>query len=119
MELLDAKTKYPEYKKILEMSGGYKPRKFVKAIKVIPCPAKFNPSQLNDTAYRDSYFVQNGQITKGVGYCYDSMMTVGVKPVERMVNVPKGSRMWIVTFDGMCGGYWTVEVYVHEQDLLN
>ncbi|MDD3474448.1 MAG: hypothetical protein PHP08_00910 [Candidatus Dojkabacteria bacterium] len=118
MDLDEVKRLFPEYKKILEMSGGYKPRKFVKAIKVIKCPSKFSPSGLGDYAYRHSYFVSNGKIVPGISYSYDSMMAVGVSPDERMVDVPKGSRMWVVTFDGMWGGFWDVLVFVHEEDLL-
>ena len=119
MDLSEVKQKFPEYKKILEMSGGYKPRKFVKAIKVVRCPAKFSPSDLGDCAYRHSYFVDSkGEIAQGVSYCYDSMIGVGVYPKERTVDVPKGTRMWVVTFDGMWGGFWDVSVFVHEADML-
>lgn len=118
MELENAKRMLPEYKKILEMSGGNKPRKFVKAIKIIKCPVKFSPSGLGDYAYQHSYFVANGQITQGISYSYDSMIGVGVSPEERMVDVPKGTWMWIVTFDGMWGGFWDVKVFVHEADML-
>lgn len=101
MDLKDVKEQFPEYKKILALSGGHKPRKFVEAIKVVRCPTTFSPSGLGDYAYRHSYFVANGKITEGVSYSYDSMMAVGVSPKERMVDVPKGTRMWVVTFDGM------------------
>ncbi len=57
MEIIEAKKKFPEYKKILEMSDGHKQRKFVQAIEIIKCPSKFNPSELGDYAYRHSYFL--------------------------------------------------------------
>lgn len=118
MELSEVKKRFPEYKQILEMSGGYKPRRFVKAIKVKKCPIEFSPSGLGDCAYRHSYFVANGKISMGVSYSYDSMIASGVSPKERMVDVPRGSRMWVVTFDGMWGGFWDVDVFVHEADML-
>jgi len=102
MKLKEVKERFPEYKQILELSGGMKPRKFVEKINVVMCPVKFNPSGLGDYAYRHSYFVdKKGEITTGTSYCYDTMMSVGVSPIERMVDVPKGTRMWIVTYDGI------------------
>lgn len=100
------------------MSGGYKPRKFVEKIEVIKCPAKFNPSGLGDYAYRNSYFVEDGEITSGPSYSYDTMMSSGIVPTERIVDVPKGTRMWVVTYDGIWGGHWEVKVFVHELDMI-
>ena len=118
MEIIEVKKRFPEYKKILEMSGGYKPRKFVQAIEIIKCPAKFNPSGLGDYAYRHSYFVKDGTITPGPSYSYDTMMSSRIVPEERIVDVPKGTRMWIVTYDGIWGGHWEVKVFVHELDMI-
>jgi len=118
MDSIEAKKRFPEYKEILKMSGGHKPRKFVEAIKVIKCPATFNPSGLGDYAYRSSYFVKDGIITPGPSYSYDTMMSSRIVPEERTVDVPKGTRMWVVTYDGMWGGSWKVQVFVHELDML-
>lgn len=118
MELKEVKKRFPEYKEILETSGGYKPRKFVQAIEVIKCPAKFNPSGLGDYAYRHSYFVKDGEITSGPSYSYDTMMSSGIIPTERIVDVPKRTRMWVVTYDGIWGGHWEVKIFVHELDML-
>jgi len=118
MDLQEVKRLLPEYKQILELSGGHKPRKFIEKIKIIKTPATYNPSGLGDAAYRFSYYVDKyGKITPGPSYSYESMMAVGVKPVERTVDIPEGTRLWIVTWDGMWGGNWTVEVFVHG-DLL-
>ena len=118
MNIIEVKKRFPEYKEILEMAGGYKPRKFVEAITVIKCPATFNPSGLGDYAYRSSYYVKDGEITTGPSYSYDTMMSSGIQPTERAVDVPKGTRMWVVTYDGIWGGHWEVKVFVHELDML-
>ncbi len=118
MDSKEVKKRFPEYKEILEMAGGHKPRKFVEKIEVIKCPAKFNPSGLGDYAYRSSYFVKDGEITTGPSYSYDTMMSSRIVPEERVVDVPKGTRMWIVTYDGIWGGHWEVKVFVHELDML-
>ncbi len=118
MDSKEAKKRFPEYKEILEMAGGYKPVKFVQAIEVIKCPAKFNPSGLGDCAYRSSYYVKDGEITSGPSYSYDTMMSSGIQPTERIVDVPKGTRLWVVTYDGIWGGHWEVKVFVHEFDML-
>lgn len=118
MELAEVKKRLPEYKKILEECGGNKPKKFIEAIKVVPCPAVFSPSDISDYEYRYSFLVDKNGIQKIAAYCYESMMASGVNPYERNVDVPRGSRMWVVTFNGMGKGFWRVQVFVHEQDLL-
>lgn len=119
MDTKEAKKRFPEYKKILEMAGGHKPVKFVQAIQVIKCPTTFNPSGLGDYAYRSSYYVKDGHITTGPSYSYNTMMsTRGVVPEERIVDVPRGTRLWVVTYDGIWGGHWEVKVFVHEFDML-
>ncbi len=118
MDLQEVKRLLPEYKQILELSGGRKPRKFIEKIRIIKTPTTYNPSGLGDAAYRSSYLVdKNGNITPGPSYSYDTMMYSGVQPVERPVDVPEGTRLWIVTWDGMWGGSWEVNVFVHG-DLL-
>lgn len=121
MDLHTCKRCLPEYKEILEMAGGYKPRKFVEKIEIVNCPTVFNPSGLGDFAYRTSYFVKDGKISQGFGYSYDTMMSSGVQPVDRTVDVPRGTRFWVVTYDGIWGGHWEVKVFVHKDDhkLLN
>ena len=119
MDSKEAKLKLPEYKKILEMSGGHKPRKFVEAINVVECPAEFCPSMQGDCAYTNSFFVTDGKVTQGPAYSYESMTATGINPEERMVNVPYGTRMWIVTYDGMWGGSWSIKVYVNSGEKLN
>ncbi len=118
MDSKEVKKRFPEYKEIIEMAGGHKPVKFVQAIEVIKCPAKFNPSGLGDYAYRSSYFVKDGEITTGPSYSYDTMMSSRIVPEERVVDVPKGTRMWVVTYDGIWGGHWEVKVFVHELDMI-
>lgn len=118
MDLQEIKRLLPEYKQILELSGGHKPRKFIEKIRIIKTPAIYNSSGLGDAAYRFSYYVDKyGKITPGPSYSYESMMAVGVQPVDRTVDIPEGTRLWIVTWDGIWGGHWTVEVFVHG-DLL-
>ena len=116
VDLKTVKKVLPEYNKILEMAGGHKPRKFVENIKIVDCPTVYNPSGLGDYAYRTSYLVDKDGIHQDVGYSYDTMMSSGVKPVDRMVDVPRGSRMWIVTYDGIWGGHWEVLVFIHKDD---
>jgi hypothetical protein len=117
MNIQEVKRLLPEYKEILEMAGGYKPRKFVEKIRIIECPTMYNPSGLGDYAYRTSYYVdKNGVVTHITGYSYDTMMYTGVQPVERMIDIPEGTRVWIVTYDGIWGGHWDVNVFVHKND---
>ncbi len=107
----------PEYGKVLLESGGYKPRKFVEAIEVIVAPAPFVPSAQGDYAYTKSFVWDGKALTSGPSYSYDTMLTVGVSPYEREVDVLSGNRVWIVTYDGQWGGYWSrVHVYVHRDD---
>lgn len=119
-DLPTVKKYLPEYREILKRSGGHKPRKFVEAIRIIATPASFNPSGIGDYAYLNSYGYETktGKIGTGPGYSYESMLPSGVTPRERMVEVPKGMRMWITIYDGMWGGYWsTVNVYVHPDEM--
>lgn len=117
MNSQDAKKYLPEYKKILEMAGGRKPRKFVEKIKLIETPAMFNPSDIGDCAYMSSYMVdKSGNVSPITGYSYGSMMCSGVEPTERIIDVPDGTRVWVVTYDGMWGGSWKVDVFVHKSE---
>jgi len=97
MEIHLAKKYLPEYNMVFLAARGSKPRDF---------------------DYTHS-FVWNGKtLTKGPGYSYDTMITEGVNPYERRVDVPKGTRMWVVTYDGQWGGYWSrVLVFVHPDEL--
>lgn len=122
MDIKTAKRTLPEYKEVLSRMGGAKPRKFVEAITIIPCPATFNPSSQGDYAFTHSYAyrVSDGEFVEGPGYTYESMMVSGVNPYEREVDMPRGMRMWVVTYDGMWGGYWSkVNVYVHSAEMLS
>ena len=109
----------PEYKEILEDWNNLKPHKFVENITILRCPATFNPSAQGDFAFTKSYVYKDGVLTKGPGYSYDSMLAGGVNPYEHTVDVPKGVRVWVTTYDGQWGGFWSrVEVYIHATDLL-
>ena len=120
MNLQDVKRLLPEYREILNQAGGHKPRKFVERIDVIECPAGFNPSAQGDFAYTASFMVnRDGVVSSGPSYSYDSMLGSGVNPYERQVDVPRGSRIWVVTYDGQWGGAWArVLVFVHPDDAL-
>ena len=107
---LQAVKKYlPEYQEVLKASGGYKPRLFVKSIKVVKCPASFNPSAQGDFAFTHAfvYSVEKKRLTEGPFYSYDTMLSSRINPYEREVDVPEGSRAWVVTYDGQWGGYWS------------
>jgi hypothetical protein len=46
------------------------------------------------------------------------MLTERVNPFERTVNVPKGTRVWVATYDGQWGGFWQkVLVFVNPEDM--
>lgn len=105
---------------MLDIPGNklLKPKKFVEKIAVIKTPAGFNPSAQGDYAFTHSYSWDGKQLTKGPSYTYDSMMNVVGSPYERTVDVPKGVRVWVCTYDGQWGGYWSrVDVYVHPDNL--
>lgn len=109
----------PEYKEILEDWSNLKPRKFVEHITIIRCPAAFNPSAQGDFAFTKSFVYKDGALYKGPGYSYDTMLTAGVNPYEHTVDVPKGVRVWVTTYDGQWGGFWSrVDVFIHPTDLL-
>lgn len=113
----------PEWKQILrDMSSGdklLKPRKFIEKLCIVLTPAGFNPSAQGDFAFTRSYAWDGGQLTKGPSYTYDTMISTIESPYERTVDVPKGVRVWICTYDGQWGGFWSrVNVYVHPDDLL-
>lgn len=117
MEAALVKRQFPEYARVLAMAGGYKPRKFVEAIRAVPCPAEFTPSAQGDYAFTHSFSVTGGVISKGPGYSYDSILGTGVNPYARVVDVPRNTRLWVTTFDGQWGGFWSrVLVFVHPQD---
>ena len=114
MDIEMVKKQFPEHKEILARCGGYKPRKFIQAISIVPCPAPFNPSAQGDCAFTHSFLVENGKITPGPAYSYDTMLVSHVNPYERTVDVKPNQRVWVCTYDGMWGGFWhTVNVYVH------
>jgi hypothetical protein len=63
------------------------------------------------------YDVKEKRLTEGPSYSYDSMLSQGINPYSRLVDVPTGHRVWVVTYDGMWGGFWSVNVYVPPGDL--
>lgn len=108
----------PEATAVYASMHGQKPRKFIEAIKVKATPAKFNPSSQGDYAYTKSFVWDGETLESGPAYSYDSMLAVGVDPYERTVDVPPGKRVWVVTWDGQWGGYWSrVIVFVHPSEL--
>ncbi|MBA7593228.1 hypothetical protein ES703_00146 [subsurface metagenome] len=118
MLLNEARQYLPEYKEVLAEAGGRKPRKFVEEIRVRICPATFNPSAQGDFAYTSAFVWDGENLAKGPGYSYDTMIAGRVNPYERMVDVAKGTRVWIVTYDGQWGGFWSrVLVFVHPDEL--
>lgn len=109
----------PEWRQVLQKSGGYKPRKFVEAVEIRTTPASFNPSAQGDFAYTSSYVWDGKELRSGPGYSYDAMMVAIESPYERTVDVPRGTRVWVTTYDGQGGGFWSrVVVYVHPADVL-
>jgi len=117
----------PEWKQVLnnmsmmDIPGNklLKPRKFIEKITIIPTPAGFNPSAQGDYAYTHSYSYTGGRLIEGPSYSYESMMNVVGSPYERTVDVPKGTRVWVCTWDGQWGGYWSrVDVYVNPDDMI-
>lgn len=110
----------PEYKQVLERAGGHKPRKFLEAVKVKLVPVKFNPTGLSDYAVRKSFSWDGTTLTEGPMYSYDSMINVVKDMSERVISsndVGPGMRVWITTYDGGWGGYWSsVLVFVNEAD---
>lgn len=117
----------PEWRQVLndmsmmDIPGNklLKPKKFVEKIAIIQAPANFNPSAQGDSAFTSSYSWDGKNLAKGPGYTYESMMNVVGSPYERTVDVPKGARVWVCTWDGQWGGYWSrVDVYVHPDDMI-
>jgi hypothetical protein len=107
----------PEYTEVLSRSGGHKPVKFIESIVVIKCPAPFNPSAQGDFAYTQSFSYDGRTLSSGPAFSYDTMLATRVNPYERIVNVPPGIRVWITTYDGQWGGFWSrVDVYMNEAD---
>jgi len=118
MERHLAEKYFPEYQKVYEAARGSKPRKFVENIQIRTCPATFNPSAQGDFAFTHSFVWDGKTLTKGPGYSYDSMLAERVDPYERQVDVPRGTRLWVVTYDGQWGGHWSrVLVFVHPDEL--
>jgi len=118
MELALVKKYLPEYKQVLAAERNVKPRKFIGKINIVKCPATFNPSAQGDFAYTALYSYDGKNLTRGPGWSYDTMMSGGVNPYEHAVDVPKGIRVWVVTYDGQWGGYWArVNVYVHQDEI--
>lgn len=120
-ELHAEPSPFPEAKEVLERFSEphgrlLKPRKFMQAIRIVETPARFNPAHLGDCAFTHSYSYNTDtrELTDGPSYSYDTMLSSGVNPTTRVVDVPANIRVWIVTYDGMWGGYWSnVTVYVH------
>lgn len=95
------------------------PRKFVEVIKIIPTPAKFNPSHIDDYSYSESFAWDGKHLSKGESYSYDSMINVVGGVFEREVTVPKGVRIWICIYSGAQGGHWvSVNVYASPEDII-
>ena len=118
----------PEWKQVLnrmsmmDIPGNKlrKPKKFVEKITIIPTPANFSPSSQGDYAFTNSYSYDGVSLAEGPSYTYDSMMNVVGSPYERTVDVPRGTRVWVCTYDGQWGGYWSrVDVYVNADDLAS
>ena len=118
----------PEWKRVLDdmsmvdIPGNKlkKPKKFVEKIEIIQTPAGFNPSAQGGYAFTNSYSWDGENLMKGPSYTYESMMNVVGSPYERAVDVPRGTRVWVCTYDGQWGGYWSrVDVYVHADDLIS
>lgn len=116
-KIAQMKRQLPEHSQVLAESGGHNPRKFIEKIEIIKCPAEFNPSAQGDYAYTTSFDWDGKKLIKGPSYSYDTMMNVVDSPFGRTVDVPKGHRIWITTYDGQWGGFWSVvNVYVHPDD---
>ena len=118
MKRAEAVQRFPEVKQVLQQfhHGGTprKPRKFYEELRVVPCPAEFNPSAQGDFAFTKAFSWDGERLTEGPSYSYDSMMASGVNPYMRKVDVPAGKRMWVLTYDGQWDGHWSrVDVYVH------
>jgi hypothetical protein len=120
-----AKQVFPEAREVLDIMSltdipGNKPRKplkFYEKIKVLPTPAKFSPSSISDSAFTKMFSYENRYLAEGPSYTYDTLPNMTADPFERFVNVPRGSRVWVCTYDGMWGGYWArVDVYVSPED---
>jgi len=107
----------PEAPQVLAEAGGRLPIKFAQAVEVVQCPDTFNPSAQGDFAFTHSFSWDGRQLSKGPAYSYDTTMNVVRSPYERTVEVAKGTRVWVVTYDGQWGGYWSrVLVFVHAED---
>ena len=109
----------PEYKQVLAESGGYNPRKFIERLEVRLTPSGFNPSAQGDFAFTQSFAWDGKTLSKGPAYSYDTMMTTIESPYERAVDVPVGARVWVTTYDGQWGGFWSrVLVFVNPADTV-
>jgi hypothetical protein len=107
----------PEAGLVYAETGFDKPIKFQQAITIKKAPADFQPSGLNDTASRIVYDFHGGKVDRVISYSYDTMMNMVPDISDRQVTVPEGHRVWVVTYDGMSGGYWSqVDVYVPASD---
>lgn len=113
----EVKSLLPEYREVLGELRGLKPIKFVESIVVLKCPAPFNPSAQGDYAFTSAFTWDGRTLSRGPSFSYDTMLATGVNPYERIVNVPQGVRVWIATYDGQWGGFWSrVDVYMNVVD---
>lgn len=112
----------PEYKLVYDSFArgrtDYKPQKFIEAIQIRICPSTFTPSAQGDFAFTKAFIWDGRSLMEGPGFSYDTMISSGVNPYERTVDVPLGQRVWVATYDGQWGGYWSrVLVFIHPQQL--
>ena len=97
--------------------GMLKPIKFAQKLTIVQCPAEFTPSAQGDFAFTSSFHWDGKNLNKGLGYSYDTMLGSRVNPYNRTVDVPIGHRVWICTYDGQWGGYWSrVLVFCHPDE---
>ncbi|MDP2662024.1 MAG: hypothetical protein Q8R28_14970 [Dehalococcoidia bacterium] len=113
-----ARRNLPEAEQVLDDFDRVQPRKFYEELEVIPTPASFNPSAQGDFAFTRSYSYDGKKLVGGPAYSYETMLSEGVNPYGRTVDVPPGVRVWIATYDGQWGGRWArVKVFMHPSEL--